>query len=79
MKESEKKSLEAYYRTQYVEFLEFIALISVIFFRNSELAEETLTWKIEYILDQLFRRILETEVKKNQIIIEEFSDSDDDY
>lgn len=79
MRESNKSYFDGYNHTLYVEFLEFIARIAVIFFRDSELNEETLEWKVEYILEQLLQPILQKKLVKNRIVIEEFSDSDDDY
>ena len=62
----------------YVEFLELLARIGELYFRDSEMEDLSLAEKIEYILDDLLP-IVEMERTKQKIIIEEFSDSDDDY
>mmetsp|Transcript_10005 Transcript_10005/g.13607 ORF Transcript_10005/g.13607 Transcript_10005/m.13607 type:complete len:101 (+) Transcript_10005:556-858(+) len=42
VKETEPKSFDSYHNLLFVEFLEFMSRIAVIFFRDSELAEEPL-------------------------------------
>ena len=61
-----------------VEFLEFISRIAELSFRESELEELHLYEKIEYILDDIFPLVGAKRVKQ-QIVVEEFSESDEDY
>ena len=44
-----------YRRLLYVEFLELIARIAVQHFSDSELAEESLVFKVEHLLDDMLR------------------------
>ena len=48
-------------------------------FEGSEMEDEKLSWKLEHVLDILFGTLLHKKVTRNRIIVEEFSDSDDDY
>ena len=48
-------------------------------FEGSEMEDEKLSWKLEHVLDVLFGTLLNKKVTRNRIIVEEFSDSDDDY
>ena len=48
-------------------------------FKDSEMAEDTLLWKIEHVLSELFRTNFNAKVARNVVIVDEFSDSDDDY
>lgn len=63
-----------------MDFLEILARVSVSMFQDSEMEEESLKWKLEHVLEELFSSMNGNhQIIKNQIIIEEFSDSDDDY
>ena len=48
-------------------------------FEGSEMEEEPLKWKLEHVLQELMDNIMHQKITRNRIIIEEFSDSDDDY
>ena len=78
VKETDSKSFENYNQLNYTEFQEMLSRLAMIFFRDSEMHEESLQWKLEYILQQILA-ILQMKVHFNKIIIEEFSDSDEDY
>ena len=67
-----------YKRLQYVEFLEFLARIADLFFEGSEMEGLELHEKIEHILDEILPLVGAKRVKQ-KIVIEEFSESDDDY
>ena len=56
-----------------------LARVAMLMFEGSEMEEEKLSWKLEHVLEVLFGSLLHKKVTRNQIIIEEFSDSDDDY
>ena len=60
------------------EFLEFICRIAELFFKDSELEDLQLHEKLEYLLDDMFKLVGDKRVKQ-EIHVEEFSDSDDDY
>ena len=62
----------------HVEFLELLARIAELYFRDSEMEDLQLSEKIEYILDDLLP-LVEMSRTKQKIMIEEFSESDDDY
>ena len=62
----------------HVEFLELLARIAELYFRDSEMEDLQLSEKIEYILDDLLPLVDMTRTKQ-KIMIEEFSESDDDY
>jgi hypothetical protein len=76
--EQEKDSTNKYKKLVYVEFLEFIARIALKLFKDSELEELQLNEKIETVLDYMFD-YLHLEKEKQEIHVEEFSASDDDY
>ena len=67
-----------YKKLQYVEFLEFLARIADLFFEGSEMEGLELHEKIEHILDEILPLVGAKRVKQ-KIVIEEFSESDDDY
>jgi hypothetical protein len=61
------------------EFLEFIARVSEIKFKNSpDLAMNSLAWKIEQLLEEICPCF---NLTKNDVNVEQvdFSESDDDY
>ena len=62
-----------------MEFLELISRVALDLFKESEMEEETLLWKIEHVLSELFRVNFGTKLARNVVIVDEFSDSDDDY
>ena len=76
--EADKKSLHQYQIVTHVEFLELIARIADLHFRDSEMDELSLAEKVEYVLDELLP-LVESKRVKQKVVIEEFSDSDDDY
>ena len=76
--ELDKKSTQTYMGVTQVEFLELIARVAELYFRDSEYEELMLSEKVEYILDDLLF-LVECTRTKQKIVIEEFSDSDDDY
>jgi len=59
--------------------LEIIARVSTSLFKDTEMESESLKWKLEHVLKKIFGEILHESLTHNEIIIEEFSDSDDDY
>ena len=67
-----------YLKLSKVEFLEFIARISELYFKESEMEELNLYEKIEYVLDDLFKLVGAKRVMQ-EVTVEEFSDSDEDY
>ena len=68
----------AYRKLKRVEFLEFLARIADLYFKESEMEELDLYEKIEHILDDLLPLIGGFRVKQ-EVTVEEFSESDDDY
>ena len=76
--ETDREQFATYNKARYVEFLELVGRVANILFRGTELEGKSLQWKLEHILQEIFRK-LHLEVLRNRIIIEEFSDSDDDY
>ena len=62
----------------YVEFLELLARIAELSFRDTEMEEISLGEKLEYILEDLLPLVGATRTKQ-KIIIDEFSESDDEY
>ena len=76
--ELDKKSQVTYIQITYVEFLEFIARIAEITFKGSELEHLELHKKIGHILDDLLV-VVDCEKVEQKIVIEEFSESDDEY
>ena len=76
--ELDQNSLYLYDKLSFGEFLEFIARMSEFWFDDTEMSEYPLYRKIEYFLERMFT-ITGAELVHQQIIIEEFSDSDEDY
>ena len=76
--ELDKKSQVTYIQITYVEFLEFLARISELVFADTEMVDLMLSEKIGLMLDDLLT-VVDCERVKQKIIIEEFSESDDDY
>ena len=76
--ETDRESFATYAKARYVEFLELIGRMANILFRGTELEGKSLQWKLEHVLQELFQK-MHLEMLRNRIIIEEFSDSDDDY
>ena len=52
--ESDSEAIKQYSNISKVEFLEFIARIADLFFKESEMEDLTLYEKIEHILDEVF-------------------------
>ena len=76
--ELDKKSQVTYIQITYVEFLEFLARIAELVFADTEMFDLMLSEKIGLMLDDLLT-VVDCERVKQKIIIEEFSESDDDY
>ena len=76
--EFDKGSLQEYSKLTYVEFLEFLARVAELYFEDSEMAELDLHVKLEYLLDEILPLVSAKRVKQSTVI-EEFSESDDDY
>ena len=76
--EHDSKALPKYKKLLYVEFLEFLARVSDLFFAGSEMESLELHEKIEYVLDEILPIVNYKRVKQ-EIIIDEFSESDEDY
>ena len=62
-----------------MEFLEVIARIAKIYFRDSEMHAKSLKWKLNYILEKVYSNTVQMKINEELVEIEEFSDSDDDY
>ena len=78
MHEEDEKLYRQYNKLTFVEFLEFISRITDMAFKESELERLTLEEKLEYTLTD-WLPIVDKKYQRNKIIIEEFSDSDEDY
>ena len=76
--DTDPEGLKQYRKLTKVEFLEFIARVADLFFHESEMEDLQLYEKIEHVLDELLPLVEATRVKQ-QVIVEEFSESDDDY
>ena len=77
--EQDRRDRAAYDKISYLEFLEFIARISDQWFLGTEMEELALSAKIEEFLEQLLVLVDGFKMVRQEITIEEFSDSDDDY
>lgn len=55
-----------------------IARLVDLQFANSELSELDLEEKLEFIITDLLK-VVDLDFKYNRVVIEEFSDSDDEY
>lgn len=76
--EAEESSAK-YKRLQFVELLEMIGRVAEVKFRTTEMEHQlNLAQKIEFVLDELF---VPFELKRRdvKIIVDEQSESDDDY
>ena len=62
----------------FVEFLEFLARVAELYFEGSEMEELDLHIKLEHLLDEILP-LVKTKRIKQSTVIEEFSESDDDY
>lgn len=78
VEETNPDSIVTYGKLLYVEFLETIARVAEQYFLGSEMEELELHLKIEFLLDEMFPAVGETRVKQ-ETVIAEFSESDDDY
>jgi hypothetical protein len=58
--------------------LEFLARVAELYFEGSEMEELELYQKIEYLLDELLP-LVDAKRVKQVTVIQEFSESDDDY
>ena len=76
--ELDKKSQVTYIQITFVEFLEFLARIAELHFKDTEMEELLLSEKIGFMLDDLLT-VVGCERVVQKIVIEEFSESDDDY
>ena len=70
--------LNRYNKLYFVEFLEMIARIADIKYKGTEVAQQTLTKKIEYVLDEILP-LVGAKRQEVDIGIEEESESDDEY
>ena len=61
--EFDSDSLMQYHKLSYVEFLEFLARIAVLYFEGSEMEELELHEKLEYLLDEILPIIEAKRVK----------------
>jgi len=62
----------------FMEFLEMIARIALTYFKNIEAEEWPLTKKIQSLMDEIFPVLGHKRVEQ-VTIINEFSESDDEY
>ena len=76
--EFDRDSLQEYNKLNFLEFMEFLVRIADLYFEDSEMVELELHEKFEYLLDEILPLVKAKRIKQ-EIIIEEFSDSDDDY
>lgn len=74
----ESDSAWQYKQLKFVELLELIGRIAVMKFKDSEIESLPLAKKIEYILD-IMLRLVEIQRKDVNIVVNEQSESDDDY
>ena len=58
--------------------MEFLARIAETYFKGSEMEDIDLANKVEYLLDEILPLVGSKRVKQ-ETVIEEFSESDDDY
>ena len=78
VEESNKEAVLTYNKLIYVEFLEFLGRIAELYFSGSEMEGLELWQKLEYLLDEILP-IIDAKRVKQVSIIEEYSDSDEDY
>ena len=76
--ESDERQFATYSKSKHVESLEVLARVADLLFRGSEMEDEPLKYKLEHLLAELLR-LVHKKIQYNKVIIEEFSDSDDDY
>ena len=70
--------LNRYNKLYFVEFLEMIGRIAEIKYRGTEVAQQSLTKRIEYVLDEILP-LVGAKRQEVDIGIEEESESDDEY
>lgn len=78
IEETAPEAVGIYQKLQYVEFLEFLGRVAELYFEGSEMEELELHHKLEYLLDELLP-IVDAKRVKQETVINEFSESDDDY
>ena len=78
VEETNNEAKTTYQKLIYVEFLEFLGRIAELYFDGSEMEDLALVRKLEYLLDELLPIINAKRIKQVSIV-EEYSDSDDDY
>ena len=66
VKETDHKSFAGYYKVEFVEYLEVLARISVIFFRDSEMHSESLKWKLNFLLDKILPNTVQMQLNKQE-------------
>ena len=76
--ELDEKQAQNYRRLTFNEFLEFLARLVTLHFEESELGELPLDEKLEYIISDLLP-LVNFDFKYVRMVVEEFSDSDDEY
>lgn len=52
--ESDETAFASYLKAKFVEFLEIVARLSVLLFEGSEMENDSLQYKLEHVLEQLF-------------------------
>mmetsp|Transcript_22532 Transcript_22532/g.30159 ORF Transcript_22532/g.30159 Transcript_22532/m.30159 type:complete len:171 (+) Transcript_22532:1298-1810(+) len=72
------EGIKQYRKLTKVEFLEFLSRVADLFFQESEMEDLQLYEKIEHILDEVLPMVGSKRVKQ-QVTVDEFSESDDDY
>ena len=61
--EIDRKASDKYLAVTFVEFLELVARIADLYFRDSEMEEEFLAVKVGYVLDELLPLVNSTRVE----------------
>lgn len=74
----QEDSTTKYRRLQFVEFLELIGRIADHKFKGTEMEKIPLAQKIEFVLDDVLA-LVEVKRKDVQIVIDDESESDDEY
>ena len=76
---NEKEGSQKYYELRFVEFIEMIGRIAEVKYANTSMMEIPLHERIEYIMDDIFPKMLNKERNPVVIIDVEESASDEDY
>ena len=78
IEETSPEAKVTYNKLVFVEFLEFLGRIAELYFEGSEMEGLLLFEKLEFLLDELLPVVGAKRIKQ-ATIIEEFSESDEDY